>query len=261
MTRVIMRSRRCDTQSRAGSWALFLSLFVFFLFLPGAGHSAQITLAWNASTDEDLVGYKVYYGTASRQYEWSIDVGNVTTYTITNLSDGVKYYFAATAYNSSNVESAYSSEVSNSASEILWRNTSTGENLVWYMDGVTRTGAAYLTSVPNQAWKIVGTNDFNSDGKPDILWRNTSSGQNLVWYMDGVTRSSSAYLTTVSNQNWKIVGTNDFNSDGKPDILWRNTSSGQNLVWYMDGVTRSSSAYLTTVTDQNWQLAGGQNDY
>ena len=39
---------------------------------------------------------------------------------------------------------------------------------------------------PIMNWKIVGTGDFNSDGKPDILWRNTSTGQNGVWYMDGV---------------------------------------------------------------------------
>jgi len=137
--------------------------FVFILLVGSAimlsavaTQAAQVKLAWDTNTDEDLAGYKVYYGTASRQYEWSIDVGNVTTYTITNLSDGVKYYFAATAYNSSNVESAYSGEASNNNSQILWRNTSSGKNLVWYMDGVTRSSSAYLTTVTDQSWKMIG---------------------------------------------------------------------------------------------------------
>ncbi len=40
-----------------------------------------------------------------------IDVGNVTTYTISNLVSGA-YYFAVTAYDSQNIESGYSNEVS-----------------------------------------------------------------------------------------------------------------------------------------------------
>ena len=31
--------------------------------------------------------------------------------------------------------------------DILWRNTSTGQNYVWYMDGVTRIGGDYLPTV------------------------------------------------------------------------------------------------------------------
>ena len=55
--------------------------------------------------------------------------------------------------------------------DILWRNTATGANMVWYMDGITYTAYAMLTTV-GSPWKIVGTGDFNNDGKPDILWRN-----------------------------------------------------------------------------------------
>jgi hypothetical protein len=40
-----------------------------------------------------------------------MSLGNVTTYTVTNLSDGVTYYFALTARNGTGVESGYSNEV------------------------------------------------------------------------------------------------------------------------------------------------------
>jgi PKD repeat protein len=139
--------------------------------------------------------------------------------------------------------------------DILWRNSSTGDVLVWYMDGVARIGSASLGSV-NVNWRVAGLVDFNGDKKTDILWRNVSTGENYAWYMDGVTVLGGASLPGVSDQNWKIVGVADFNNDGKPDILWRNASTGDNYVWYMDGVTVLGGASLPGVSDQNWKVAG-----
>jgi hypothetical protein len=144
--------------------------------------------------------------------------------------------------------------------DVLWRNVATGEDYAWYMGfsgpGLTRVGGANILTVTDAAWQIVGTGDFNGDGKPDILWRNAATGENLVWYMNGVTRTASAYLLAVADRAWRIVGTGDFNGDGKPDILWRNAATGENLVWYMNGVTRTSGAYLLPVTDLAWQIVG-----
>ncbi|MCX5883754.1 MAG: multicopper oxidase domain-containing protein, partial [Deltaproteobacteria bacterium] len=66
--------------------------------------------------------------------------------------------------------------------DILFRNTSTGDTVMLYMDGITPTGADSIFTVADTNWKIVGRGDFNRDGKPDILWRNTSTGQNVVTY-------------------------------------------------------------------------------
>ena len=140
--------------------------------------------------------------------------------------------------------------------DVLWRNTSTGQNVVWLMDGVNYGGYAWLLEVADLNWEIVGTGDFNGDGKTDILWRNKGTGQNVVWFMDGATYSSYAELMQVADANWEIVGTGDFNGDGKIDILWRNKSTGQNVVWYMNGAVYSSYAELMQVTDTNWQIVG-----
>jgi hypothetical protein len=73
-----------------------------------------VTLTWDPSTVTNLAGYKIYIGTASGGYGSPITVGNVTSYTISNLGIGSTYYFAVTDYNTSGVESGFSNEVSKS---------------------------------------------------------------------------------------------------------------------------------------------------
>jgi hypothetical protein len=141
--------------------------------------------------------------------------------------------------------------------DILWRNISTGSNVVWFMHGTEWAGSAELLRVDDLSWQIVGTGDFDGDGHVDILWRNSSSGSNVVWYMNGTDWTGSAVLLGVSDVNWQIVGTGDFNQDGKADILWRyNGPGGYNVVWYMNGPTWMSSADLIPVGDPTWLIAG-----
>ena len=84
------------------------------------GATGQVTLTWNASMDSDLRGYKVYYGTVSRDYDVSMDVGNWTSCTIANLQEGKTYYFTVTAYNTELSESGYSNEVSIKIGSTPW---------------------------------------------------------------------------------------------------------------------------------------------
>ena len=62
----------------------------------------NITLSWEVPEDSGgmpITNYKIYYGTTPGNYTWSITAGNVTSYTITNLSNGQTYYFAVSAIN------------------------------------------------------------------------------------------------------------------------------------------------------------------
>ena len=88
-----------------------LVILISMLLLCQSALAAQIKLAWDANAESDLAGYKVYYGTASRTYHPGIDVGNVTTYALTGLIKGQKYYIAVTTYNRSHRESPFSNEV------------------------------------------------------------------------------------------------------------------------------------------------------
>jgi fibronectin type 3 domain-containing protein len=74
--------------------------------------AANVTLAWDASPDPSVTGYRVYYGGASGVYTNSLQVGNVTTATVSNLVLGATYYFAATARDNAGTESDFSNETS-----------------------------------------------------------------------------------------------------------------------------------------------------
>jgi len=76
---------------------------------PPSGGSA--TVIWNANTEADLAGYRVFYGTSSRNYPSSISVGKVTSGTISGLTIGTTYYFAVKAVDTSGNLSGYSAEV------------------------------------------------------------------------------------------------------------------------------------------------------
>ena len=72
---------------------------------------ATVTLAWDASPDSTVTGYKLYHGVSTRSYTNVYNVGNVLTGTLSNLVCGTTYYFAATAYNGLGTESVYSDEL------------------------------------------------------------------------------------------------------------------------------------------------------
>ena len=73
-----------------------------------SGSSYAVTLAWDANSEEDLAGYRIYWGTDSRVYQFVEDVGN-TLQTTLDIPTGS--YIAATAYDTDGNESAYSDEI------------------------------------------------------------------------------------------------------------------------------------------------------
>src|SRR5437879_11116646 len=79
--------------------ALKFVLLSFLAWAPSRS-SQSVTLAWDPNSDLDLAGYKLYYGVAHGSYSNTVDVGNVTTNTLSDLAPGVTYFFVVTAYNS-----------------------------------------------------------------------------------------------------------------------------------------------------------------
>jgi hypothetical protein len=75
-----------------------------------AGAAQTVTLAWDASPEGEVAGYRIYYGTNSRAYGLVTNAGLVRTQSVV-LPHGGRWFFAATAYTTSGVESGFSDEV------------------------------------------------------------------------------------------------------------------------------------------------------
>jgi hypothetical protein len=87
----------------------FLLLFAIISF--SAVHAADVNLQWDPSSEPNVVGYRMHYGSASRNYDQIMEVGNCTSCVVRGLEQGLTYYFAVTAVNSESQESGFSNEV------------------------------------------------------------------------------------------------------------------------------------------------------
>ncbi len=142
--------------------------------------------------------------------------------------------------------------------DLIWQHDS-GNLVVWYMNGTTRTGSSALNpaSVAGNDWKIVGAGDFNGDLKPDLVWQQTSTNLLGAWIMNGVTRTSMVLLSPSQVQaGWKVRAVVDLNGDGNSDLVWRH-DNGSVGVWLMQGTTAATMANLVPgVVGLEWDLAG-----
>ena len=77
-------------------------------------------LSWTPPTENtdnspltDLAGYKIYYGTSPGTYSNTEIINNpgLTSFLIENLASA-DWYFVMTSFNSSGIESSYSTEIS-----------------------------------------------------------------------------------------------------------------------------------------------------
>jgi exo-beta-1,3-glucanase (GH17 family) len=141
-------------------------------------------------------------------------------------------------------------------SDILWRNTDTGDVYLWEINALMVTNQGYLFQGLPLVWQVVGIGDFNGDGRADILWRDTDTGDVVIWEMNGFTTLAQGVVAPNVSTEWQVGGIADFNGDGKDDILWRNANTGDVYLWEMNGLAIAAQGYLYHGLPRVWQIAG-----
>jgi len=107
----------------------------------------SVTLAWDPNPEPDVRAYIVYYGTAPRTYTASTNVGNVTTATVYGLTEGLTYYFAITATNTTGLESNLSNEVTNAIPVA-------GTNMVPTIEPIADRVVTNAITIPVRIWDV-----------------------------------------------------------------------------------------------------------
>src|SRR5438270_11232874 len=82
-------------------------------------------------------------------------------------------------------------------SDIVWRNSTTGQNNLWLMNALTISSQSLLTTMADPAWQVQGVADFDGDGRADILWRNIWTGENSTCLMNGLTIAAEGSFATL----------------------------------------------------------------
>ncbi len=113
----IPRNNKLKTGWKAFSAGLFFLILAVF---SSSAFAADVTLAWNPNTENDVEGYGVYFSQDDSGPPFSLfgyvalselsDSDN-PSFTVTGLETGARYYFAVTAYDTSGNESDFSSSV------------------------------------------------------------------------------------------------------------------------------------------------------
>ena len=151
--------------------------------------AATVTLTWDAVSSSDISGHKVHYGTSSGQYLYSIDVGKINSCSISGLGEGKTYYFAATSYNTSNIESNYSEEVvyripvTSNNNALVSNSTQTSGTILFEAEDGSIGGPMSIASDKNASTGgyISVPNGAGRQGYAQYKFSISEPGEYLIW--------------------------------------------------------------------------------
>jgi hypothetical protein len=181
--------------------------------------------AFNADSKDDLL----LAGSATTLF---IGMSNGTTFALQPVSTAVPA--GSQALDVADIDG-------NGKADIVVRNASTGQVVVWYMTNGVRT--AYKSTAFSPTLTYVLAADFNNDRKADLLFQDAqrnlsiaiSSGSGFTLQPVGLAYASS----------YALRGATDVSGDGSADILLHDAATNKLVVWYMHGATRAAYNSMT----------------
>ncbi|MDA1275408.1 MAG: VCBS repeat-containing protein [Verrucomicrobia bacterium] len=143
--------------------------------------------------------------------------------------------------------------------DLVFQNAANGMLAAWLMDGMTLRQPVLLNpATPGESgWRVVGTGDFDIDGKADLVFQN-SDGTIAFWLMDGTNLVAGRVLDAVQSlePSWRVEGTVDLNKDGQLDLLVQSTD-GSLAALYLNGtLLLEQVSFDPPGTAPEWQIVG-----
>jgi len=173
---------------------LLVILAVFLSLVASSVFAGSATIRWQANTEPDLQEYRVYTGIASRTYGTPTPVGKATSYTVGNLEEGVTYYFAVTAVDTSGNESGFSQEVYKTIPDTHAPTVAVTS---------PTTGTTYETA--QSTLNLQGTAADNV-GVVEVRWTNSRGGSGTA---SGTTTWSISGISLAQGENVVVVTARD----------------------------------------------------
>ncbi|HAV64247.1 MAG TPA: hypothetical protein DCY13_18005 [Verrucomicrobiales bacterium] len=148
-------------------WLLTLTILIALLLSAEATAGVSVRVAWDPNPENNIAGYRIYHGVVGLGQTNVLDVGPVTTGTVTNLAFTTPHWFFVTAYNTFALES--------DPSEVLFHTTRAAVPL-----GVETDTALLVFSPTTVQLNADVTGDVTSPLGRTVEWRMISGFAPLV---------------------------------------------------------------------------------
>lgn len=109
-TQLVRPGQPALRRGRASLAGVAALLMLFVCSVSAAFAQTTVTASWDRNADSHTAGYRLYYGTTSGNYQWSVDVGNQVSAPL-SLSPG-QYFFTVRGYTAAYEYGPASGEVS-----------------------------------------------------------------------------------------------------------------------------------------------------
>jgi hypothetical protein len=162
---------------------------LIFLVLGASTASAQttVTATWDRNSDAYTAGYRLYYGTTSGSYQWSVDAGNQVSAPI-SLSPGSIYYFVVRGYNAEYQHGPASSEAT-----IDLRGSAPTAQITATMQGASTALVSWQTT--NAASASINGTTVAASGSTTVPVTSPTTFTLTATAADGRTATASASVT------------------------------------------------------------------
>jgi hypothetical protein len=143
--------------------------------------------------------------------------------------------------------------------DVLFQHSENGTLAAWLMDGLKVRQVMFLNpSTPEQGGsKVIGTGDFNRDGKADLLFER-ADGAIAFWLMEGTKLVEGKLLNPVPpvGQSWRVQGIIDLNKDQQVDLVVQK-GDGSLTVLFLNGTEWVQFASLDpSQAGPGWRIVG-----
>jgi hypothetical protein len=144
--------------------------------------------------------------------------------------------------------------------DIVWRNTGTGEQRVWQFNGVGTNYDTGTLPLGPTVTTLSGVGDFDHNGSDDIVYEDSGNYIVIIPLNRNVQAGSFILVGQFSDANWKLRGVGDIDDDDNMDLVFRyeggGPDQGKNVVWLMNGTAKRNELALETDANLNWTIVG-----
>lgn len=203
----------------------------------------DVAISWNPSSDTQVAGYKIYYGSSSHTYLNVVDAGSGTNVTISGLTEGSTNYFAATTYGATTNESPFSEEVVCVTQSSIPVTISNPPIVITNPPaddaGATNSVPLNLPPVLNAVGNVTVATNVNDSHSVIISW-DASTDPGVMGYQVCMGLSSGNFpkyinvgLVSSLVVTGLVAGTTNYFTVNEFDTNWTKSSSSAEVVWYL----------------------------